>query len=464
MPDADISLIRIALVGRTGGGKTTLITTFRKAYSGLIGDKANTTKEAKHHKPIDHESLQAIFVDCPGFLNAVKMKDYFRAKTKGEAEILEFEQNCIDDNIDISFDKRALKALEKSDVVLYIGDGRIAPENSHEQELQIVQKIQTKVIGVLNKIILYEKEKGQEGAKNRINQWQKIFTKNGVQKMVVFDPHWDKPSKVIEIYDAVLTILPPEKKHRFETGLENFKARQQEINQKAYELLAEEVLLLKSQKIEEEKVDNPEETKKNLEKRILELLKKCVVSFNVKVSEWYRIAAENPTLSAKDLSLTYTMRSTRRDIVSGASTGGAMGGLIGGTVVTVAAVGLTILTGGAAIPVIAATAATAAGIGAAGGGAVGAVVGGVKSTNKRYQVDLSEGSAEYFAEICITTIYALSHHGYGGKPIFEKTQFEELQKKVQELKKQRELQINWFCAEKSEIITWCEKILSQLDY
>ena len=53
MLDSDDSLVRIALAGHTTVGKTTLISTFRKAPSGEIGDMGNTTKKAKSLQPKD---------------------------------------------------------------------------------------------------------------------------------------------------------------------------------------------------------------------------------------------------------------------------------------------------------------------------------------------------------------------------------------------------------------------------
>lgn len=468
MLNSDNSLIRIALAGHTTVGKTTLISTFRKAPSGAIGDMGNTTKKAESLKPKDYDSLQAIFVDCPGFQNAGMMSQFLNFHNKPEfAELAEqFIKHLFSDKVDLKYDQIACDALERSDVVLYVGDIRVPADDSHLQEIRLIQKIQPNIIGILNKAGTFGKTKGVDARDRRIRQWTGKLNECSVSSVIDFDAHWDKPSKVIKIYDAIYQILPLERKLLFEASLENFYERQRQIHQKVYELLSEEILSIRKKNKLEEKVENDaDKAKKNLEKELVSLLEESVNRFVSKASKLYQIAAENPTLSPDDFPKYYTIYTKGAGIGKRArntALGGSLGSLGGGAALAVGVAAFTFFTGGAG-PAIVAAAVTAGSWGAGGGAAIGGFVGGVTAEDTIYKINLSEDVLKRFSEFCLTAIYALSHHGYGARPEIDNKQFNEILERVKDFNENSEMKIDWSIAKPETIHQWCDDTLKQLE-
>jgi GTPase Era involved in 16S rRNA processing len=479
MFNTDSSRIKIALAGHTGVGKTTLISTLRKANSGKIGDMANTTKKAVDYNFPEYKSLHATFVDCPGFQNASEMLHYLRAKNKGKSAVNEFRENCKEDNLDVEYDIRAVEALQNqnSDVVLYVADVRSPADESNITEVKVIQKIQPQIIVILNKAVEFEKSHGQDDTIRRIQQWKGELTNKvdiKLENIIVFDAHWDKPSKVQEIYKTILKILPGNRRSLFQEGLNEFEKYQAQIEQNAYKLLTQEVINIRYKTLKQKITDSRDKAKKELEEDIKNLLNDSTSRFIKKASQIYEIGAKNPTIAVSQfLENTRENReeATARQRISDA----ALGASLGGVAISAAYAGFfaiaTVLTGGAAAAVIA-----AAGAGAAFGGGVGAlggsiIAGATAEGDRVYQLSLRSGVPEYLAEICITFIYALSHYGYGafGSEMRDEdkkiasSKIEELLNKVQQINKERNNKLDWSLATESEIIKWSEETLKKLE-
>ncbi|MBD2770642.1 GTPase [Iningainema tapete] len=478
MFNSNDSRIVIALAGHTGVGKTTLISTLRKAPSGEIGNMGNTTKKAESYNFPEYKSLHATFVDCPGFQNAVAMFDYLDAKQEGIINkfLAKFQKR----NINVEYDIRAVEALKSSDVVLYVGNLINPADDSHTNEVKVIQQIQRRVIVILNKAGEFEDSHGRTEKDKRINQWKnELIQKAGIEpeNIIDFDSHFDNPSKVQEIYNAILRILPPKRGEVFKEGLKEFEKRQHEIEQEAYKLLAREVISIRNKTLKQKINDNSRGTaKRELEKEIENLLNYHVLSFIQKASQLYEIGAKNPTMSVNQF-LKKARENIEKPTARQRMTDAALGGSIGGVAVSAAYAGLfaaaTFFTGGAAIPALIAAAGTGAaygaGIGTIGGSIIGAAA--AKGDNV-YKINLDAEVTEYLAEICIALIYGLSHYGYGAfystnmrdkEKEIPVTKSNELRNKVQQINKNRKHKLNWITATELQIINWCEETLRQLE-
>jgi len=288
----------------------------------------------------------------------------------------------------------------------------------------------------------------------------------GVYEIISFDAHWDKPSKVIQIYDAIKYILPPDFQDSFEVSLENFYERQRQIHKKAYELLYEDVLKIREKKIEQKVEDDPANAKKQLERELMSFFNASVDQFITKATKLYQIAADNPTLSPDDFSLsyrTYTQGAGLGKRASRTATVGTLGSFAGAAVATTGMAAFVFFTGGAGAA-IAAAAIAAATYGGVAGGAGGAITGGLSASDTICSLNLfSNNIPKRLAEFCVTVIYALSHHGYGAKPEISRDQFEELLNKVQEINNGKEQELDWTKAEEGDIHNWCNETLEKLE-
>ena len=249
MVEANKSLVRIALAGHTTAGKTTLISTFRKAPSGRIGDMGNTTKQANLFiPPTDYESLQATFVDCPGFQNASMMLQILRSKNQSADFIRQFKSMLLAAKVDTQYDELACDAIKNSDVVIYVADIQSPADDSHIQEIRLINEVNPRIIVLLNKARSFEREKGKGSKDKRIKQWEnKIFNIEDIDitKVLDFDAFWDRPAKIYKVYDAIQDVLAPDKRELFIVSLANFYERQKEIHKEAYDFLVEEIELLR---------------------------------------------------------------------------------------------------------------------------------------------------------------------------------------------------------------------------
>ena len=125
-------LLRIALVGKTNAGKSTLLNKIIGETVSIINKKINTTQELIKGI-INISNIQIIFYDTPG-LNFLKHKDKLHKKIR------------------INF----WQAIDESDIILYILDSKYIYINELEENLN---KLNKKIVLVFNKIDLIEKDK-----------------------------------------------------------------------------------------------------------------------------------------------------------------------------------------------------------------------------------------------------------------------------------------------------------------
>ncbi|NJM60129.1 MAG: hypothetical protein HC849_07985 [Oscillatoriales cyanobacterium RU_3_3] len=183
----DTQKINIAIAGHTNVGKTTLIRTLMKASVGEVRDSPNVSQREQAYY---FNGIQANFIDTPGFQNASAMEMYL--------DMLDENPNCKmpqKHKDDITYDEKAMKALEKSNLVLYVASLSSVPDDSFKGELSIIKRKCSKIVAIINQ---YEKELRASSAtevENRVEQWNTFFRGQSVNSIIVFDAHWDNPAK-----------------------------------------------------------------------------------------------------------------------------------------------------------------------------------------------------------------------------------------------------------------------------
>jgi GTP-binding protein EngB required for normal cell division len=403
--------IKIAIAGHTNTGKTTFIRTLMLSSVGEVGDSANVTKVGE---PFYYDGLQATFIDTPGFQHGGLVSMYLESKQDDPNFSLPatWEKK-------IKYDIEAINALEQSHVVVYVANLCVVPDDSYEEEISLIRKIQPRVLAVLNqRSALMSQKQGSKAeierdVESHINLWTSVCIRQGVTSVFVFDAHWDNRERINEIYDGIYALLTPDQRHQFREGLRKFKDRQLEIRHKACVYLSEYVKAC--QKLSTSIIKS-KYTEEEANKAINEQLKKPHGEFFEKVTTLYYIASEYPNESLSQLS---TRLDTTVDVGGRALTGvfgAAFAGIPGAAVgagVGAALAGL--FTGGLG-------AAAGAWLGAQIGGAAGALFGGVgmamMDDSDTVEIRLTSDEVRNCAAAGLANVWGLMNVGFGrGRPL-----------------------------------------------
>jgi uncharacterized membrane protein/guanylate kinase len=440
--------IRIAIAGHTNTGKTTLIRTLMRSSVGEVKDAANVTRVgAAYH----YDGLQATFVDTPGFQHPLAVSMYLEAQEedKNYKPSTKLEQK-------LNFDMDAIRSLEKSDIVIYVGSLSVVPDDSYKEEIEIVKKIQPKVIAILSQRRKQIDASGEAITNDRIYQWQEVLKEQKIEHVVVFDAHWDRPEKINEIYDSLSKTLSTRERKLLDRGIKIFNQRSDDICNESLSLLSECIESCQKQSsifVKKGNYSEPEVRQKIVE----ELNKECLV-FAIRVAELYKIAAEHPTDSKEELKIRLT---ESIDFGARMGSGTLVSSIFGGAGAVIGALIGAVLAGAISGGMGAGAGALA---GAQTGGAIGAAIGGVGLLNDNEDNVKVQVSSEIIRDISasnLALIWGLSNIGFGRGSELSQTEIEEIKKEI--LDKELLLHdVDWTKLSKEEILIHCQQALDRL--
>lgn len=451
----ELKKIRIAIAGHTNTGKTTLIRTLMKSSVGEVGDLPNVTKKGNAYF---HYGLQADFVDTPGFQYASVV--LLSWDFKQENPDFKVPKNWEDK---INYDLDAIEVISNADVVLYLGNLSVVPDDSYKDEIAVVKKLQPKAVAVLNQYKKQLKASDEEVVNNRIDQWKKVLNEQNINDVIIFDAHWDSPKKITKIYDCIYNVLDEEQKLLFTEGLKQFKNRELSIQREAFYLLS--LCIEDCQNNAKKELRRTDySTKENIEQQarveIARIINGSLTSFLYRVTTLYEKAAENPTASKEDLmiKINSSINLPERIGIGSSAAGilGAFGAAVGGTI---GAIGLGIFTGGLGM-------AEGAIGGAQLGGMIGAAIGSIATfsdTNDIVTIKIESEQVRYLLSECLAYIWGLSNYGFGrGRDLTQK-EIEEIRNNIDNLVKSTQPNTNWLRINKNKLIKLCENILNKLE-
>jgi GTPase SAR1 family protein len=445
--------INIAIAGHTNVGKTTLIRTLMKASVGEVRDAPNVSPREQAYY---FDGIQANFIDTPGFQNATAMGMYL--DMRDENPNYKIPEKWKDD---IIYDEKAMKALEKSNVVLYVASLSSVADDSLKGEIYIIKRKCSKIVGIVNQ---YEKELRASSAtevENRVQQWKTFFAGESVNSVIVFDAHWDNPAKISQIYDEIVSILDSEQRLQFVEGLKRFKERQLEIRREACNMLADLIKnCAENAVVTISKGDyNHEQKLEDAKEQVARKMNGALAEFVYCVSDLYKVAAEHPTTSKDELLLLMQPKANyagRIGTGSGAAAiiGGVsafMGAILGGAIMGFITGGVGALPGALAWAQIA--------------GTVGAAMGSLfvlSDDSDSITIKLNEEQIKTLSVQGIAIIWGLSKNGYGRAKELSSEEGRNIAEKVL-LKQASCRQINLASSNKIEILEYCEKIIELLE-
>ncbi|MBD2542842.1 GTPase [Planktothricoides raciborskii] len=440
--------IKIAVAGKTNGGKTTLIRTLMRQPVGEVKDLANVTKKGALYI---YEGLQAIFIDTPGFQYPSIALDY-----------LDGEHLSTRNQEKFKYDLDAIDSIKQSDIVLYLANLSVVPDETHQDEVEVIKKIQPRIIGILNQYHKNLQGSSKQEVDNRCDQWARLLRSQGVIPVIIFDAHWDKRSKEAEIYDAIFNELTDELKNDFITGLNKFKKRQKDIQYEAFMTLAKAIIALQAIEQTVSKSDYyDEETKNKYNERIGREIYQVTVGFIAYIAKLYEVAAEFPTESVPELILRNKLKFNLYDRIESAATGStflgafsaALGGIVGAVITGIASGGLPIGFFFGAVE------------GAKIFGAIGASLGSFAvfvDNNDRVEFKLKSNQIEDCFKSFLATVGGLDHNGFGRNKALSEAEVKTLTANIDKIYSNLPSQ-DWATIQHRKIIEYCEKVFTQLE-
>ncbi|NEO44122.1 MAG: hypothetical protein F6K55_08280 [Moorea sp. SIO4A3] len=436
----------IAVTGHTNSGKTTLIRTLTKSNVGLVADQAHATKKTE---TIRYDTMQAWFVDCPGFEVAYSCLLYIRAKKQ---DISPEKLANIFPVDTMKYDLRAIEAVEQADVVIYVVDTlNDVPETGHDQEIELLKELNKPIIGIGNK-----SRKTTEHHGKRITKWEDFFKQNEINHYIMFDGWWDEPSKVTRIYSYVENLLSGHKKERYRIDLENFRNRQLEILREASNLMYD--CIQGCSKVKRQKGIDNTSPEKGLIDEIRDEVKQLLEEFNENVSRLYKLAADDPLKGVNDLNFHKKNFSKPKDVVDGAAAGIGIGTGVGAVIGGI--IGFMI-----GLPVGVAGAGPAAQVGSQIGATVVGFLGGsiwaVLSVNNNIEVSLDQNGKNFIATTCLAIIWGVSYHGYGNSPTIGEEEIIGLLETIKNFQDNR--YIVWDKLRKKQVFEECKQFFEKIE-
>jgi roadblock/LC7 domain-containing protein len=439
--------IKIAVAGRTNTGKTTFITTLMRMTVGKIDDSANVTTEGQFHV---YDGLQATFIDTPGFQDPSLALMHLEDIPLTE----KYLQKLI-------FDLEAIECIKKSDIAIFLGSLSAVPDDSYKSEIDVVKKIQPKVVAVLNQYHKNFQSGGKEYVENRIRQWTEVLNQKGIDNVIIFDAHWDKRAKEKEIYDALEKNIDDSQKADFYLGLTKFKERQNEIRGYVCGALARTCENLQKIKVcvKIGEYNDDKALIKYLKEKVEKLVEEEISYFVAYVEKLYEVAAEQPKDSLKN----WQPKDNKKISIPGrlgTATGvsafiGTMGAALGGIV---GAVGAGLLSGG---------------LGAGAGAVLGAQIGGIAGTGlgsfaifsnseDSSCVTIESKTIEDIIKECLAIAWGLEHNGFGRGKSLSTDEAKEMKSQIGALFAKQKID-DWTKVNQGKVMNYCKNTLQELE-
>ncbi|MBP0032706.1 MAG: hypothetical protein J7524_05990 [Roseofilum sp. Belize BBD 4] len=395
-----------------------------------------------------YESLQADFIDCPGFQYPSIALDYLDGQTLSPRN-----QGRVKHDIE------AIPFIKNSNVVLYVASLSTVPDDTHEDEIDVVTRINGKVVGIVNQYHKNFRGSSREEVDNRCKLWTDLLYKKGVSNVIVFDAHWDYRDKEKKIYDAVYQLLEDRLKDDFYSGLKQFKERMNSIKRKSYELAAESLEILQAFKksfLKKEYQDNYSECVDEFQRVVY----KETIGLIKFVSDLYSVAAEYPNESISDL-LSEIRKTNRMDLYQrlnlGASASTVMAGIgaIFGAVLGAVVTGS--LSGGlATVPGAIEGAKIFSALGVAGTLRI------FSDDGDRIKIVLPSEKLEDCFKMFCSIIWGIQYNGFGRGKDWSEIEIKEMASIIEKITTDLS-SMDWTTVNRSDIVKFAELVFSELE-
>jgi GTPase SAR1 family protein len=437
--------LKIAIVGHTNSGKTTLIRTLLRRPIGEVDDRANVTQLSKSQ---EFKDLHANLVDTPGLQNAGGYLAFLRMREEHGDDAA----RTIKETIPLDYEEVVVRTIQKCDACIYVASLEFVPDDTMLAEIDLASSFCESLMVVLNKSREFARKDSKAEAERRKGLWIEGCERYEVKKVIDYDAHWASPSTTFTFFEEIGKILPAKKRRRFRQGVSAFKARQRDLRERAIEYALECVTKCRGIDLSDEMRGQSDETDKKYEARIKNrLTEMCGDDLSVfldKATSLYALAAELPTARISNLGEfnPATAKMSRVSLAAGAAAFlaalfGVAGVLVGLLMASVTVVG-------------------AASVGGAVGGGLGAIVGFAGASGE--QDKLRAVQAGYVAIICLNTLWILSCYGWGKGAKVPEDLLSAIDERTKQIVPGID-PINWHKASSDEMKKWIIRFLDRVD-
>lgn len=448
----ELNRVRIAVVGHTNAGKTSLIRTLLRRPVGEVADRSNVTQLSESQ---DFQDLFAVLVDTPGFQNAAAYLIYDALlKTHGEDAA-----SLVETNASIDYERQVVETLTSVDACIYVASLEIVPDDTILKEVELVVQMCPRTLVVLNKSRELANQESQQEADSRAELWEKEALGHGARDVVLFDAHWSTPATAEKFLRTLSRVLPQEKKVLLEAGVRQFIDRQRELRQQTIAYALECIIKCRKLDLSADLRGRPGESDQAYEERIREaFIKGCsdqIGEFLDRANALYELAAEWPEKSLRDLGDYNSLVGRMNKLAFAAAAATVVGALSGGIG---ALVGLLLSVGGSGV-VLSTAAGGGAAIGSATGGALAGFIGLTGVQNERDKLYAVQSGC--VAMLCLTAVWMFSCYGWGKGKHIPKEYFAALNRRMESVAPGLD-SINWHTAPSSEMEDWMLRCLSSI--
>jgi GTPase SAR1 family protein len=197
------SPFRIALVGHSNVGKTSLVAALARDASLEVREEAGTTR-AHYETILSIDGTPVLsFVDTPGFESADEINrvlDRLSGGSDGLDGRASIEAFLLDGATDEAFrpEKEALRGVLKSDVIVYVVDVTRPPGGQQRQELRLLRRAGVPLMAVLN--LLFD---GDDR-----DAWREMLRREQVFNIVPLDAMEFPERQEAAFYDEIAKLRP----------------------------------------------------------------------------------------------------------------------------------------------------------------------------------------------------------------------------------------------------------------
>ncbi len=251
-PPSSASILKVAVVGHTNTGKTSLMRTLSRDESfGEVSDRPAVTREIEGITLLVAGRPMLELYDTPGLEDSIGLYDHLSAqRTSRHIQDIDVIHQFFDSpegRTQFAQEAKAIRQLINSDLALYVIDARDRVLGKHRDELAILSMCARPVVPVLNFIAKPEA---------RTSEWRDHLARINLHAVAEFDTVVFDERGEQRLFEKMRTLLPPEKTHAIDALIDDRRRLREQLISNSASLVADLLLDVAAYRIVVDRPDN----------------------------------------------------------------------------------------------------------------------------------------------------------------------------------------------------------------